>query len=127
MPFRWRGRYNEDTILSLDMLKAGWCTVQFNAILQNKLTTQTMKGGNTDELYKGEGKKEGDRYARGGTDEKSVMLYRVHPDCTRVVHKFGRTHHYVHYKRFTQKLKRKPDIEIPKGVNDYGMKLRRIG
>jgi hypothetical protein len=27
VPFRWRGRYNEDTILSLDMLKAGWCTM----------------------------------------------------------------------------------------------------
>jgi hypothetical protein len=24
VPFRWRGRYNEDTILSLDMLKARW-------------------------------------------------------------------------------------------------------
>ena len=28
-PFRWRGRYNEDTILSLDMLKAGYCTIQY--------------------------------------------------------------------------------------------------
>ena len=37
VPFRWRGRYNEDTILSLDMLKAGWCTLLFNAFLQDKL------------------------------------------------------------------------------------------
>lgn len=44
-PFRWRGRYNEDTILSLDMLTAGLCTVQFNAFLQFKATTQTVKGG----------------------------------------------------------------------------------
>jgi hypothetical protein len=36
VPFRWRGRYNEDTILSLDMLKKGWCTVLFNALLQDK-------------------------------------------------------------------------------------------
>jgi hypothetical protein len=32
----WRGRYNEDTDLSLRMLKAGWNTVQFNAFLQLK-------------------------------------------------------------------------------------------
>jgi hypothetical protein len=31
IPFRWRGRYNEDTDLSLRALKAGWCTVLFNA------------------------------------------------------------------------------------------------
>jgi hypothetical protein len=33
-PYRWRGRYNEDTDLSLRMLKDGWCTIQFNAFLQ---------------------------------------------------------------------------------------------
>jgi hypothetical protein len=29
--FRWRCRYNEDTDLCLRVLKAGWCTVQFDA------------------------------------------------------------------------------------------------
>ena len=38
-PYRWRGRYNEDTILSLDMLKDGYCTIQFNAFMQLKTTT----------------------------------------------------------------------------------------
>ena len=51
IPFRWRGRYNEDTILSLDILKAGWCTIIFNAFLQEKMRTQTLKGGNTKEFY----------------------------------------------------------------------------
>ncbi len=55
LPMRWRGRYNEDTDLSLRVLKAGQCTVQFNAFLQEKATTQTMKGGNTDEFYAKEG------------------------------------------------------------------------
>ena len=36
IPFRWRCRYNEDLDLSLRVLKAGWCTIQFNAFLQNK-------------------------------------------------------------------------------------------
>ena len=43
--FRWRGRYNEDTDLSLRMLKAGLCTDLFNAFLQDKETTLTMRGG----------------------------------------------------------------------------------
>lgn len=112
VPFRWRGRYNEDTILSLDMLKAGWCTVQFNAFLQAKQRTQSMPGGNTDELY------------RDGTLEKSQMLVREHPDVARLVWKFGRWHHHVDYRRFKRnRLKLKPGIVIPEGVNEYGMKL----
>jgi hypothetical protein len=98
VPFRWRGRYNEDTILSLDMLKAGWCTVQFNAFLEEKVPTQTLGGGNTAEFY-----------AKEGTAPKSEMLKRVHPDVTKLVWKFNRHHHHVDYKRFTQPLRRKPD------------------
>lgn len=85
VPFRWRGRYNEDTILSLDMLKAGWCTVLFRAFLQGKITTLAIKGGNTDELY------------ANGTLEKSKMLVRCHPDVAVVRWKYGRWHHHVDY------------------------------
>lgn len=101
LPFRWRGRYNEDTILSLDMLKAGWCTVQFNAFLQEKTTTQHLGGGNTAEFY-----------AREGTAPKSVMLKRVHPDVTKLVMKFGREHHHVDYKVFAHPLLRRADAEM---------------
>lgn len=45
IPFRWRGRYNEDTDLSIRVLKAGYCTVLFNAFLAGKVTTMRMKGG----------------------------------------------------------------------------------
>ena len=55
IPFRWRGRYNEDVDLSLRVLKAGWCTILFYAFLQNKAGTQSVKGGNTDEFYSKEG------------------------------------------------------------------------
>ena len=52
IPFEWRGRYNEDTILSLDVLTGGkYCTCQLNAFLADKLTTTRVKGGNTDMFY----------------------------------------------------------------------------
>jgi len=114
LPFRWRGRYNEDTILSLDLLSNGWCTVLFYHVLQDKVATQVMKGGNTDELYK------------EGTAPKSEMLVREHPRYARLMRRFGRPHHFIDYtKHFGRRprLRRKPDLEIPKGVNDYGLKL----
>jgi hypothetical protein len=115
VPFRWRGRYNEDTIMSLDMLKAGWCTIQFNAFLQQKLRTQTIKGGNTDELYK------------DGTMDKSRMLVREHPDVAEVKFKFERWHHHVNYTVFKkQKLIKRNELDLKKGVNDYGMKLVKL-
>jgi len=115
VPYRWRGRYNEDTDLSLRMLKGGWCTVQFNAFLQHKSPTQKIKGGNTAEFY-----------AKEGTLEKSKMQVRMHPDCSRLVWRFGRWHHYVDYSRFKTKLIRKPEVEVPKGVDDYGMKIVEV-
>lgn len=112
--FRWRGRYNEDTDLSLRVLKSGWCTVQFMAFLQKKMWTQKIKGGNTDELY------------AHGTLPKSQLLARLHPDVARVVWKYSRWHHHVDYSRFARnKLLRRTDIEIPTGVDEYGLTLRQ--
>lgn len=89
LPHRWRGRYNEDTILSLDILKSGWATILFNAFLQYKVTTQTMRGGNTDEFY-----------AHEGTLPKSRMLVDVHPDVAKLVWRWGRWHHHVNYNQW---------------------------
>jgi len=116
-PFRWRGRYNEDTDLSLRMLKAGWCTVQFNAFLQGKVATQTVKGGNTAEFY-----------AKEGTLAKSMMQVQLHPDVSRLVKKYGRWHHFVDYTPFKKmKLVRKQGVLPPRAsVNNYGMKLKRL-
>jgi hypothetical protein len=112
VPFRWRARYNEDLDLSLRMLKAGWCTILFNAFLQNKLRTQSVKGGNTDELY------------REGTLAKSRMIVSLHPDVARLARRYGRWHHYVDYRSFAKtKLLRRDDAVIPDGVDDYGMRL----
>jgi TET-Associated Glycosyltransferase len=115
VPFRWRGRYNEDTDLSLRMLKAGWCTFEFNAFLQRKAATQTIKGGCDKDFY-----------AKEGTAPKSEMQVRLHPDCSRLVFKFGRIHHSVDYRRFAaNKLVLRDDVVVPTGVNEYGMQLTK--
>jgi len=115
VPFRWRGRYNEDTDLSLRMLKAGWCTIQFNAFLQDKAATQIIKGGNTKEFYEKE-----------GTLAKSEMQVKMHPDVSKLVWRFNRWHHYVDYTPFKKnRLVRNPDVQIPEGANEYGMVLRK--
>ena len=115
VPFRWRGRYNEDTIMSLDMLKAGWCTIQFYAFLQDKLKTQLIKGGNTDELY------------QQGTMDKSQMLVREHPDVAQIVFKYGRWHHFVDYGRFKQnKLIRRDDLTNEELNPKYDLKLLKL-
>lgn len=112
-PFYWRGRYNEDTIISLDMLTAKYCTVQFNTFLQDKLRTQVLGGGNTAEFY-----------AKEGTAPKSRMLKEAYPEYTELVWKFQREHHHVNYLPFKDMLlKRKPGIEVPDVVNDYNMKI----
>ena len=113
VPFRWRGRYNEDTILILDMLKAGWCTIQFNAVLQNKLRTQLLKGGNSDEFYSTE-----------GTYAKSRMLADTHPDVAKVVWKFSRVHHEVNYRPFKNRALL-PAEGAAREVKDYGLRTAR--
>ncbi len=128
LKMRWRGRYNEDTILSLDMLSRGWCTIQFNAFLQEKMPTQTIGGGNTQEFYHKEGVvKKGSRYADTGTIAKSKMLVAVYPEISELVWKFGRWHHKVNYKVFKNlKLKKRTDIVINNETNNYGMELKQL-
>lgn len=125
VPFRWRGRYNEDTILSLDMLKAGWCTLQFFAFLQGKMVTQALKGGNTEELYDGDKRKKGQKYADTGTVAKSQMLVDTHPDVAKIKYRYGRIHHYVDYSGFTQPLVKREGLGEISGINNYGMELKR--
>lgn len=89
IPFRWRGRYNEDTDLCLRALKAGYCTVLFNAFLAKKMPTMKMTGGNTDELYQGDGRL-----------KMAESLRDQHPDVVRVTRKWGRWQHHVDYRPF---------------------------
>ena len=127
---RWRGRYNEDTDLSLRVLKDGDCTIQFNAFLQAKTATQKLKGGNTEEFYHKEigtevlDKAKNMDYNAVGTVNKSEMLVKMHPDVARVSWKYGRWHHYVDYSPFkNNELRYKPGVKISSEMNNYGMKL----
>ena len=112
IPYRWRGRYNEDTDLCLRVLKDGNCTIQFNAFLQEKLQTQTLKGGNTEDFY-----------SKEGTYPKSKMLEDLHPDVAKIVWKFNRWHHHVDYLPYKKNILIRKNIEVKQGVNNYGMKL----
>jgi hypothetical protein len=115
IPYRWRGRYNEDTDLSLRILKDGWCTVQFNSFLQGKRATQTVKGGNSTEFYDEE-----------GTLNKSKMLAEMHPDVAKVVWRFNRWHHHVNYNLYEKnELILKDNVKLNNHVNEYGFKLIR--
>lgn len=115
---RWRGRYNEDTDLSLRVLKDGDCSILFNAFLSEKEATMDMKGGNTDELYRQDDKFD-------GRLEMARSLQRQHPDVVKITRKWGRWQHQVDYRPFkANRLIRKAGVEIPNGVDNYGMVLR---
>ena len=112
IPFEWRGRYNEDTILSLDILSSGYCTTIFKVFLQQKINTQKIKGGNTKEFYKNE-----------GTGPKTDMLIKVYPKITKKVMRYGRIHHNVDYSSFAKnRLIRNPAAN----TKDFNMVLRSI-
>jgi hypothetical protein len=123
LPDRWRGRYNEDTDLSLRLLKQGKCTMLFHALLMSKGTTAgvrnctPMKGGNTDNVYNS-----GDHrlaFAQSLADQ--------HPDCVKVTWKFNRWHHEVDYSKFKgNKPILKAGITPRVGADEYGMRLVRV-
>jgi hypothetical protein len=110
LPYRWRGRYNEDTDLSLRCLKGGWCTVLFNAFLADKITTMVMTGGNTESLY----------LLPDGRDGRLLMaqsLQQQHPDVVKITRKWNRWQHQVDYRPF------KHNRLI---LNEYGMRLVQV-
>jgi hypothetical protein len=90
IPHRWRGKYNEDTDLSLRLLKDKYCTLLFTWCYCNKASTMTMKGGNTDNVY-------------SGTDNRrefAESLKEQHPDVVEVTYRYDRWHHQVDYSGF---------------------------
>lgn len=119
---RWRGRYNEDTDLSLRVLKDGDCTILMNAFTCGKAATLTMKGGNTEEIYKiGNSAEFDNRYSF------AKSLYDQHPDVVSIVMRYGRWHHSVDYSSFENNTPIiKPGIVIPKGNNEYGLRCVRV-
>jgi hypothetical protein len=102
IPFRWRGRYNEDTDLALRALKSGWTTVLFKKYLMDKTTTLRNGGGNRDELYAGrDAGNIGE--SRSDTEGRWLMaesLRLLHPDVVKVGRRFKRWQHNVDYGAF---------------------------
>ena len=116
IPHLWRGRYNEDTDLCLQVLSDGWCTILVNAFLANKMRTMTMTGGNSDELYADDGRL---RMARS--------LERVWPGVVSTERRFQRPQHVIRdaWRKFDTPLKLKDGVDLdafPK-VDEYGSKL----
>lgn len=116
IPFRNVTFYNDDTDLCLRVLKSGNCTMQFCVFLADKIATMQVKGGMTDYYEKTNKRK-----------QFAEELQRAHPDVVKVVWKFNRYHHQVDYRPFRKnKLRLKPGVVIPEGVNNYGMKLVKL-
>lgn len=119
LPYRWRGRYNEDTDLCLQVLAGGLCTANVNAFLIKKMRTMTMKGGNSAELYQGDGRL---RMARS--------LERVWPYIVTTKRRFKRPQHFVrnNWLQFDTPLKLKPGIDLTQlPQNEYGLQLVQVG
>ncbi len=119
IPYRWRGRYNEDTDLSLRALKDGWVTALFQAFIGEKNPTLRMKGGNTEALY----------LLDGQADGRLLMaqsLQQQHPDVVKITRKWGRWQHHVDYRPFRNNRPiLRPGVVIPDEPNNYGMVLRK--
>tara|TARA_Y100000114_G_scaffold56845_1_gene52022 strand:+ start:264 stop:1526 length:1263 start_codon:yes stop_codon:yes gene_type:complete len=109
----WRGMYNEDTDLSLRLLKKGYPTVLHQQFLCDKSTTNSVKGGNTSSIYKDD-----------GLQRKLESLINQHPDVVKGTIKFKKVHHQVDYRPFkNNKLIMKDNLDIPEVENDYGLEI----
>ena len=121
LPYRWRGQYNEDADLCLQVLSGGWCTVLITAFMIDKQWTMLMKGGNTDALYRHE----------DGRLKMARSLERMWPHVVETKRRFQRPQHVVRgaWKKFDTPLVRKSDIDwdaLKGTTNEYGMKLKQV-
>jgi hypothetical protein len=93
IPHRWRLKYNEDIDLCLQVLHGGGKTASCVYYMSNKISTSAkMKGGNQDELYKGNDPRK--------KLLKAKMLEAVWPQYAKTVIRFNRYHHFVDWKVF---------------------------
>lgn len=119
IPHRWRLRYNDDTDMCLQVLADGWCTILVNAFLAEKIWTGKHDGGNTDDLYQGDG--------------RLVMarsLERKWPGVVTTDRRFQRPQHVVNssWRKFDTPLKLKPcvDLESMQSTDELGMTLNAL-
>lgn len=118
LPYQWRGKYNEDTDYCLQVLTGGWCTVLFNAFLVFKVRSMKMGGGNTKELYRGDGRL---KMARS--------LERMWPGVVETRRRFGRPQHAIKYawRKFDTPLKLKAGIDLEAmQPSEHGIRLKQV-
>jgi hypothetical protein len=97
----WEGIHNEDTDLSLRILKKGLSTMTFQNFLCDKKATGSIKGGNNASAYRGK-----------GFDDKADALVSKHGDVSKKVIKYDRPHHMVDYSPFKNNDIRYIDNEL---------------
>ena len=113
--YRWRTVYNDDADLCLQVLAGGWCTILFNAFLAWKSMTMTVKGGNTDDLYHGDGRL---KMARA--------LERLWPGVVTVKRRFKRPQHVINWRKFDTPLKLKAGAPVVVPPGRYKMDLIQV-
>lgn len=116
--YSWRGRYNEDTDLCLQVLAGGWCTILLNAFMVDKVRTMVLKGGNTDALYQGDGRL-----------KMSRSLERLWPGVVTTERRFNRPQHVIRdtWGKFDTPLQLRSDIELSTiADNQYGLTLAEV-
>lgn len=122
---RWRGPYNEDTDMCLQVLADGWCTILLNAFLIKK--EPAFKGKNAEQrnvlggmstLYEADGRL---RMARS--------LEHRWPGVVTTGRRFQRPQHLVgrNWRAFDTPLRLKPDVDLAAlpDVDERGMELTR--
>jgi hypothetical protein len=127
---RFRLKYNEDIDLTLQVLERGIKTLGFNIFLSGKKATKTIKGGNTDSIYKDNTSNEDkmlDKYlCLYNTWENSVI--KPYIKQTNSQHTDGRTHHKISWdnisKVFNNEKVITPKIKKKKlNFEDLGIKM----
>lgn len=116
LPNRWRGEYNSDTDICLQVLSDGLCTVLFNAFMVDKMTTMLAKGGNTD------------KYAGDGRLKMAKGLERQWPGVVETKRRYNRPQHVIskNWRRFDTPLIRRGDVDFGSlEPNEYGMTLKK--
>jgi hypothetical protein len=109
-PYRWRLIYNDDVDLCLQAIAGGHFTLLVNIYMADKQQTMRIEGGNTNQLYAGDG--------------RLVMaraIERAWPGVVKVTRKFGRPQHSINWKKFRRPLELLPESEWP--VIDYEPRL----
>ncbi len=114
IPYRWRGNWNADTDLCLQVLSGGLCTVLVNVFTVQKVATMLMGGGNTA------------RYAGDGRLKMARALERAWPGVVETKRRFKRPQHVIAgaWRAFDTPLKLKAGVDLSGAEeNEYGLQL----